>query len=181
MTTALALWVLAVLDGAFAAQRAAAGRTGRIDRRALYARVMAVGGAVGGLLAGGLLAGAAVVAPRLAPGDAEALRAAGDGALRVLVPYAALVGVGFVGRLAPSVDVVTLTSVVGFGPLTLLRRGVLAAAAASAVLAAPRPVVAAAVAGAALAAEGVARGVDRWLDRPGGLDHPRGAEGTPRG
>jgi hypothetical protein len=123
------LWLLATVDGAFAGYRAAAGRIMLIDKRAYYRQAM---------LRGALAVQVAVAIMCLALGLALALSvepqvliagaiAAEERALVVYAPYAGLIAVALVLRAVPSVDVRSATSVVVFGPLTLLRPAVVVA------------------------------------------------------
>src|SRR5262249_34164450 len=79
----------------------------------------------------------------------EAYREAGERLLQVYLPYAGVIGLAFALRLVSSVDVRSLTSVVVFGPLTLIRPVVAVAGVAWALFNVP-PVDVAVVAGVVL-------------------------------
>ena len=65
--------------------------------------------------------------------------AAGDRLLEVYLPYAGVVGLAFAARAIPSVDIRSLTSVLVFGPFTLLRPAVVLVGAAWALFRVPQP------------------------------------------
>ncbi|MCA9570037.1 MAG: hypothetical protein KC656_19465, partial [Myxococcales bacterium] len=95
---------------------ALAGRTGRLRIEAAVRRAMLLGGLLGG--AAGLSLLLAVLAT---VGPTPSLVAMGG---RLLVPYGVfggVVGLGFVARVVDVVDVRAATSIVVFGPLSLLR------------------------------------------------------------
>ncbi len=120
------LGALAVVDGAFAGFRAAAGRSGLLDKRTWYREAMARGAAYGAFAA---LAMAALLVA-LAPADAEV---AARRALAVYLPYAAVLALAGIARRVEHVDVRSIASLLVFGPFTLLRplvliAGILAAA-----------------------------------------------------
>lgn len=124
--TFLLLYLLAVCDAAFCGYRAVAGRNALLFKRDYYLRSMARGAlwgqaavAVAGVAAGLLLA--ASHAPEQLLND---FAEAGVRLLEVYLPYAVLIGLAFTVRIVPSVDVRSLTSVLVFGPLTLIRPAV---------------------------------------------------------
>jgi hypothetical protein len=142
--TPLLLWLLATVDGAFAGYRAAAGRIMLIDKRAWYRQAM-LHGALGVQVAVAIaclslgLALALSAEPQALLVDAVA---AEERALVVYAPYAGLIALGLTLRAVPSVDVRSATSVVLFGPLTLLRPLVVLAGGACAAVSASPPVLA---------------------------------------
>jgi hypothetical protein len=120
------LYVLIVIDAACSGYRDAAGRDGRIDKRAYYR----------GAVARGILAGNAVVVlstlvivavgwltadkPLLGEHVADAARYA----CWVAVPYGVVVSSGLLMRLVPSVDLRSILSVLLFAPLLFIRPAV---------------------------------------------------------
>jgi hypothetical protein len=126
VSVAIALWLLATVDAACCGYRAAAGRNALIGKGRYYRRAM-LRGALWGQTAVAIAAIAllAFVLSDDDPGRAW-VEATGAGLrmLAVYVPYAAVIGLAFALRLAPSVDLRSLTSTVVFGPLTLLRPAV---------------------------------------------------------
>ncbi|MGW6462171.1 hypothetical protein ACWF94_40655 [Streptomyces sp. NPDC055078] len=131
---ALLLLVLALTDAAFSGLRASAGRNGRIRKAAAHVLAARRGVAVGApalaltaVVATGLLLLADSPADRYAELDAGARRM-----LLVITPYATVVGLGLACCLWAPLRVGTLASVVGLGPLTLLRPVVVLAGAAAA-------------------------------------------------
>lgn len=110
----LVSWMAA--DGAFAGYRCIAGRHARVQATSFALRAMFVGGAVGALFAGLLWA-----AVFLAGGLSPELERVGDRLLAIYTPYGAVVGLGFIARAVPHVDVRAATSILVFGPFTLLR------------------------------------------------------------
>lgn len=120
MPTASLLWLclLFAADGAFAGWRAVAGRTGRIRTLGLYTRAGALGAAGSGAYALLVLAtGAFSLGWPAPPGTGPALR----WMVSFYSVFAALLAAGFTLRALPSVDLRTLSSLLVFGPLTLLR------------------------------------------------------------
>lgn len=119
----LLLYLLAVSDSLLAGYRAVAGRNALIHKDRYYRRAMGLGAlwvqpailiaaAVGGLLLW------------LADDPRELFRQYDRMAgylLPFYLPYALIVFATFAIRAIPSVDIRSLTSVIGFGPLTLLR------------------------------------------------------------
>ena len=135
------LYLLALIDCAFCGYRAAAGKSALIQKQAYYQRAMLRGALYGHipLVLAGIVVGITV---RSSPSPAQRLiefRIAGSGMLLVYVPYAAMIDLAFVIRALPSVDIKSLTSVVIFGPLTLIRPLVAAAGIVLGMLAVPRP------------------------------------------
>jgi hypothetical protein len=127
--TILVLWFLAALDTMFSGICAASGRNALINKRAYYARSMVYGFAWGQaacLLALLLLVGVASMASDREQTIAEMV-SVGDRLAMVYASYAAIVLLTFAVRAIPSVDVRAITSVVGFGPLTLMRPYVIVA------------------------------------------------------
>jgi len=130
MTAYILLYLLILVDAACSAYRDAAGRDGRIDKRAYYRRAVARG----------LVAGNAVVALSVLvivfvgwlTADKIGLRDdvadAARSACWVAVPYGAVVSSALLMRLVPSVDLRSILSVVLFAPLLFLRPAVTLAA-----------------------------------------------------
>lgn len=113
----------AILDAAFVGFRAAAGRDGRIDKRAYYLRAMGHGTLAGlGLVVALAALTAAVLATAPDAGSVYAeLLAIGARMLRVIGAYAALVLLALAFYTASSLDVRVLSTVAVLGPFTLLR------------------------------------------------------------
>jgi hypothetical protein len=136
---ALSLWALATIDAALAGYREAAGRSALIDKRAYYRRAMLRGALFGQVVIG--MVGAAVAASLLLSAEPrgllEGLREIGSRMLIVYVPYAVVILSAFAVRAAPSVDLRSITSVLIFGPFTLLRPLVIVAGVAWGFLSAP--------------------------------------------
>lgn len=121
--TALLLWALASVDAAFIGYREAAGRSALIDKGGYYRRAM-IRGAVFGQVAVGVVGAAAAVALALSPEPrtlVSELQVMGSRMLTVYVPYALIILIAFAVRVAPSVDLRSITSVLIFGPFTLIR------------------------------------------------------------
>jgi hypothetical protein len=137
--TFLLLWLLATVDSAFIGYRDAAGRSALIDKRHYYRRAL-LRGAVMGQIAVAIVG--AVVVEILATTtqplwwfatfDEVATRM-----LMVYVPYALILIATFFVRAIPSVDIRSITSVLVFGPFTLIRPLVVLAGAIWGFLAAP--------------------------------------------
>lgn len=139
---ALSLWTLATLDAALTGYRDAAGRSALIDKRAYYRRAM-LRGALFGQVAVGVVGVVVAVLLLLSPEPRalfEELERVGSRMIIVYVPYALIILFTFVVRAAPSVDLRSITSVLIFGPFTLIRPLVVAAGVAWGFLAAPGPV-----------------------------------------
>ena len=121
--TFLPLYLLATCDAAFSGYRAAAGWNALLFKRGYYLRAM-VGGALWGQLAvapAGLVAGLLAMWSHSPSQVLDDYSTAGARLVQVYLPYAGLIGLAFLLRLVPSVDVRSMTSVLVFGPLTLLR------------------------------------------------------------
>jgi hypothetical protein len=140
----LALAFLATVDTACVGYRVSAGRNALIRKQRYYRRAMLRGALLGQVAIGIALAVIGVVAATATDGrQLEAdLATAGGAMLRVYVPYAAVIAIGFAFRLVRSVDVRCLTSTLIFGPLVLVRPLVAVAGGVAAVVAAPRPSIA---------------------------------------
>lgn len=117
------LCALALLDGGFAGYRAAAGRNALVVKTRYYQRAV-----VHGLVVAALnLVVIAVVAGLclLLSSNPAALHAdfaiAGEKMLLVFIPYSLAVVLTFLPFVCPWADVRVLTSVIIFGPFTLLR------------------------------------------------------------
>ena len=158
-----ALGVLLLVDGAGAGWRAAAGRSGRIDKRRWY--LAALGrGVIYAALVGALALAVATVGGELAsPSPSEDVARA---ALLVYAPFVGLGAVCAVVRARGSVDARSLASTLVFGPLTLARPLVLAAGAWPALATGGlTAILAAAVLAAMLVAEPL---LARWTPAPEG-------------
>ena len=138
------LWVLAGLDSMFSGICAASGRNALIDKRTYYVRAMVYGflwGQVACIVALLILAGAVAIS-----GDQEQviaeMVAVGQRMATVYCVYAAVVLLTFAVRAVPSVDVRSVTSVVGFGPLTIIRPAVIVAGLIWGLVLMPSPAVA---------------------------------------
>jgi L-asparagine transporter-like permease len=135
----LLLWLLATVDSAFIGYRDAAGRSALIDKRHYYRRALLRGAlmgqiavAIAGTVALGMLATSAQPARLFATLDSVAMRM-----LTIYVPYAVILIATFFVRAIPSVDIRSITSVLVFGPFTLIRPLVVLAGAIWGFLAAP--------------------------------------------
>ena len=135
----LLLWLLATVDSAFIGYRDAAGRSALIDKRDYYRHALLRGALVGqiavaivGIVAGGMLATSTEPARLFAT-----LEQVGTRMLIVYVPYALILTITFFIRAIPSVDIRSITSVLVFGPFTLIRPLVVLAGAVWGLLAAP--------------------------------------------
>ena len=135
----LLLWLLATVDSAFIGYRDAAGRSALIDKRHYYRRALIRGAllgqiavAIAGSVAVGMLATTDQPARLFATFDSVATRM-----LMVYVPYALILIATFFVRAIPSVDIRSITSVLVFGPFTLIRPLVVLAGAIWGLLAAP--------------------------------------------
>jgi L-asparagine transporter-like permease len=136
----LLLWVLATVDSAFIGYRDAAGRSALIEKRDYYRHALIRGALVGqiavamvGVIAGGILATSPQPARLF-----ETFEQVGTRMLMVYVPYALILTITFFIRTIPSVDIRSITSVLVFGPFTLIRPLVVLAGAIWGLLAAPR-------------------------------------------
>lgn len=136
---AVVLWLLATIDSAFIGYREAAGRSALIDKKAYYRRALMRGALFGQLAV--LIAGAATAVALVTSSDAGALyssiEAVGTRMVFVYVPYAVIILISFCFRALPSVDIRSITSVLIFGPFTLIRPIVVLAGAIWGVIAAP--------------------------------------------
>lgn len=136
---AVLLWLLATVDSAFIGYREAAGRTALIDKRAYYRHAL-IRGALFGQLAV-LIVGVITVIVLVSVRDAgflfSDLELVGARMLIVYVPYALILLITFCVRAIPSVDIRSITSVLIFGPFTLIRPLVVLAGALWGVMAAP--------------------------------------------
>ena len=137
--TFLLLWLLATVDSAFIGYRDAAGRNALIDKREYY-RHAVWRGALFGQLAVAIAGVVALAMLLLSPQPAKLLADFDQVATRmamVYVPYALILTVTFFVRALPSVDVRSITSVLVFGPFTLIRPLVVIAGAVWGLLGAP--------------------------------------------
>jgi hypothetical protein len=137
---ALLLWLLATIDAAFIGYREAAGRNALIDKSAYYRRAM-LRGALFGQVAAAIIA--VVIACLILISDEPSalireLERAGLRMLTVYIPYAIIIFLAFAVRAFPSVDIRSITSVLIFGPFTLIRPLVVVAGVAAGILASPR-------------------------------------------
>jgi hypothetical protein len=127
--TLFVLYVLAALDTIFSGICAASGRNALINKRAYFARSMWYGFAWGQAACCVALILLFVVAAMA--GDCqqaiEEMMSVGRRMAIVYSAYAAVVLLTFAVRVIPSVDVRSVTSVVGFGPLSLIRPAVIIA------------------------------------------------------
>ncbi len=142
--TIIVLYVLAGLDSMFSGICAASGRNALIEKRAYFARSMCYGFAWGQaacLLAFVILLGAAAIADDRQHAIDEMV-SVGQRMAAVYSIYAAVVLFTFAVRAIPSVDVRSVTSVMGFGPLTLLRPAVIVVGLIWGLALMPSPVVA---------------------------------------
>ena len=139
--TILLLWLLATVDSTFIGYREAAGRSALIEKRAYFRRAM-IRGALAGQVAVAIVGVVAVAMLALSPQPAALFDDLERVALRMLlvyVPYALILAITFFVRAVPSVDIRSITSVLVFGPFTLIRPLVVLAGAIWGLLAAPRP------------------------------------------
>jgi hypothetical protein len=128
VTTALALSALAFFDCLLAGFRAAAGRDGRLDKRAYYVSAVARAGGWGLLLIGAnaLVAAALCFAAPDPTAAFGSLVSAGRLLVGLYGAFAAAVLAAFALYLAPVADLRVLANVLVFGPLTLARSWVIA-------------------------------------------------------
>lgn len=139
--TILLLWLLATVDSTFIGYRDAAGRNALIDKRAYFRRAM-LRGAVAGQIAVAIVGLAAVGMLATTPQPVRLFETFEQAATRMLivyVPYALILTITFFIRAIPSVDIRSITSVLVFGPFTLIRPLVVLAGAIWGLLAAPTP------------------------------------------
>lgn len=135
----LLLWFLATVDSAFIGYRDAAGRSALINKQDYYRHALVRGAlsgqiavAIVGIVAAGMLATAPQPERLFDTFDRVATRM-----LMVYVPYALILTITFLIRAIPSVDIRSITSVLVFGPFTLIRPLVVLAGAIWGLLAAP--------------------------------------------
>jgi len=138
------LWLLATLDSAFIGYREAAGRNALIEKRGYFRRAMIRGLIAGqiavaivGLVALGFLATTSQPAKLVDNFEVVATRM-----LMIYLPYTAIIILTFFIRAIRSVDIRSITSVLVFGPFTLIRPVVVLAGVIWGLLAAPtRPIL----------------------------------------
>jgi L-asparagine transporter-like permease len=137
--TIFLLWLLATVDSTFIGYREAAGRSALIEKSAYFRRAMMRGLIAGqiavaivGVVAAGMLATTPQPARLFDTLDLVAVRM-----LMIYVPYALIITITFLVRAIPSVDIRSITSVLVFGPFTLIRPLVVLAGAIWGLLAAP--------------------------------------------
>lgn len=138
---ALLLWALATTDAAFIGYREAAGRSALINKGAYYRRAMMRGALLGQLavvIVGAVIALMLLLSPA-PPALVRDFEEAGRRMLIVYLPYALIILIAFVVRVVPSVDLRSITSVLIFGPFTLIRPLIVVAGIAWGFLAAPGP------------------------------------------
>lgn len=157
----LALVALALVDGALLGFRAAAGRSGLLEKRAYYRRAIALGALHAAAVTAGGVALALALSALGGPGAWAALVTAGRAAATVYALFAALIVAALAVWAVPVTEVRTLASVTVLGPGTLARPWVIVAGLAWAVRAAPRGEV---VALALYAAAGMLP-LERYLTR----------------
>ncbi|HEU4768905.1 MAG TPA: hypothetical protein VFS77_16085 [Pyrinomonadaceae bacterium] len=137
--TILLLWLLATVDSAFIGYRDAAGRNALIQKQQYYRHAI-FRGALFGQIAVALAGIVAIVMLLLSPEPARLIADFERVATRMLmvyVPYALILTITFFIRVLPSVDVRSITSVLVFGPFTLVRPLVVMAGAIWGLLGAP--------------------------------------------
>ena len=137
--TFLLLWLLATFDSAAIGYRDAAGRNALIEKRDYYRHAM-IRGALVGQVAVAIVGVVLIVMLVLSPQPASLYASFEQVATRMLliyIPYALILIITFSIRAIPSVDVRSITSVLVFGPFTLIRPLVVLAGAVWGVLAAP--------------------------------------------
>lgn len=136
------LWLLATIDSAFIGYREAAGRNALVEKRAYYRRALLRGALFGQVAV--LVVGAITAIVLATSSDPRALftrfELVGARMLMVYIPYALILLITFCVRALPSVDIRSITSVLIFGPFTLIRPAVVLAGAAWGVMAAPSAV-----------------------------------------
>ena len=141
--TIFLLWLLATVDSTFIGYREAAGRNALIDKRGYFRRAM-IRGALWGQIAVAIvgLAAAAMLATTTQPARLfDTLDLVAARMLMIYVPYAVVLIITFLVRAVPSVDIRSITSVLVFGPFTLIRPLIVLAGAIWGLLAAPKPPV----------------------------------------
>lgn len=162
MTVGLTLVALMGLDTAFAGYRAAAGRTGHVRTGVRSVQAMLGAGALG-WLAGALLFGTVA----MLGGPTPDLVAVGGDLVRGYAVFGGVIGLGFVARAAPSIDLRSASSILVFGPLTLIRPFWIVAVAVWASWAALPGTLVVVVCGIALVL-GIEQLLERVVYRPGG-------------
>jgi L-asparagine transporter-like permease len=141
--TIFLLWLLATVDSTFIGYREAAGRNALIDKRGYFRRAM-IRGALLGQIAVAIVGLAAAATLATSPQPArlfDTLDLVAGRMLMVYVPYAVILIITFLVRAVPSVDIRSITSVLVFGPFTLIRPLIVLAGAIWGLLAAPTPPV----------------------------------------
>jgi hypothetical protein len=119
----LSLWILATIDASFIGYREAAGRNALINKQAYYRRAM-IWGALFGQIAVTITGAAVAVSILLSPEPVALIDDLQEFGLRMLIvytPYALVIFLAFAVRAIPSVDLRSITSVLIFGPFTLIR------------------------------------------------------------
>ena len=144
MSIAFALALLAATDCALCGIRAAAGREGRLEKRAYYVSAAIRAFGLGLLLIGAhVLLVVLLVATAPAPATTwSSFLIAGRVCVVVYGIFATLIFVAFGFYFAPVGDFRVLTNVIVFGPLTLTRPAVIALGLAVGAILAPEPRVA---------------------------------------
>jgi hypothetical protein len=135
----LLLWALATLDAAFIGYRDAAGRNALINKGA-YNRHAMIRGALFGQAAvaiAGIVIAALVLLSSQPAEQFRQFQEAGSRMLIVYLPYTLILLIAFALRAIPSVDLRSLTSVLIFGPFTLIRPIIVVCGVAWGFLAAP--------------------------------------------
>jgi hypothetical protein len=135
----LLLWLLATVDSAFIGYREAAGRSALIDKRDYYRHALFRGALLGQIavaIAGAVAVGMLATAPQPAR-LFDSFEQVATRMLMIYVPYALILTITFFVRAIPSVDIRSITSVLVFGPFTLIRPLVVLAGAIWGLLAAP--------------------------------------------
>jgi hypothetical protein len=142
--TIFVLYVLAALDAMFSGICAASGRNALIHKRDYWARAMLYGFAWGqaACLTALLILVVAVASADDRQRAIAEMVSVGRRMAAVYAGYAVVVLLTFVARAIPSVDVRSVSSIVGFGPLTLLRPAVILAGLARGLALWPSPAVA---------------------------------------
>jgi hypothetical protein len=135
----LLLWLLATIDSAFIGYREAAGRSALIDKRDYYRHALVRGALLGQIavaIAGAVALGMLATSPQPAR-LFDSFEQVATRMLMVYVPYSLVLAITFFVRAIPSVDIRSITSVLVFGPFTLIRPLVVLAGAIWGLLAAP--------------------------------------------
>ena len=126
--TMIALYALIVLDSMFSGICAASGRNALIHKRYYYVKSMVFGVVCGQVVCvvGSLLIFALVATTGPSTEVLNELAIVGRRMVFVYSIYTVVVLATFAVRAIPSVDVRSLTSTLGFGPLTFIRSGIIA-------------------------------------------------------